>query len=81
VNDTLLEGSETVSLTLQNLNGSAVTKSLGNTANVTTITDDESATLAIAATSTVTEQGGAQNVGVTLTIAGSGSGPLRWAPD
>ena len=74
VNDTLLEGSETVALTLQNLNGSAVTKSLGNTANATTITDDESATLAIAATSTVTEQGGAQNVGVTLTITGSGSG-------
>jgi hypothetical protein len=74
VNDRVLEGSETVHLTLQNLNGSAVSRALGNTSNVTTISDDESATLDIAATSSVTEQGGAQNVGVTLTITGSGSG-------
>jgi len=74
VNDRLLEGSETVQLTLQSLGGSAVAAALGNTSNTTTITDDESATLDIAATSTVTEQGGDQYVGVLLTITGSGSG-------
>jgi hypothetical protein len=74
VSDKLLEGSETVNLTLQNLGGSAVAAVLGNSSNVTTITDDESATLDIAATSSATEQGGAQNVGVTLTITGSGTG-------
>src|SRR5206468_4293673 len=69
VNDTVLEGSETVHLSLGNLGGSAVSKALGNTANVTTISDDESATLAIASTSSATEQGGVQSVGVvTLTI-------------
>src|SRR5206468_3980214 len=46
-----------------------------NTANTTTISDNESATLAIAATSSVAEQGAAQSVGVvTLTITGIGSG-------
>src|SRR5207249_199186 len=39
-----------------------------------TINDDESATLAIASTATVSEAGGAQNIGVTLTITGSGTG-------
>ena len=73
--DVLLEGSETVGLTLGNLGGSAVAKSLGTTSNTTTISDNESATLAIAATSSATEAGGAQTVGVvTLTITGTGSG-------
>jgi hypothetical protein len=74
VSDKLLEGNETVNLALGNLGGSAVSAVLGNTSNVTTITDDESATLAIATTSTVTEAGGAQSVGVvTLTITGTGT--------
>ena len=73
--DVLLEGSETVGLTLGNLGGSSVSKSLGNTSNTTTISDNESATLDIAATSSVTEGGGAQAVGVvTLTITGTGTG-------
>jgi len=52
--DTLLEGSETVKLALGNLGGSAVSKALGNTANTTTISDNESATLDIATTSSAT---------------------------
>jgi hypothetical protein len=48
---------------------------------VTTITDNESATLSIAATAGVTEQGGAQDVGVTLTLAGTGTGPMQLAHD
>ncbi len=76
VEDALLEGSETVDLTLGNLvKQTSVAASLGETANVTTITDNESATLSIAATSTVTEGGGVQAVGeVTLTITGTGAG-------
>src|SRR5947208_13175801 len=77
VNDRLLEGNETVNLTLQNLgNTSNVSAALDNTANTTTITDDESATLSIASTASVMEAGGGQDVTVTLTITGSGSGPL-----
>jgi hypothetical protein len=71
--DPLLEGSETVLLTLTNASGPAT--SLGDTANTTTITDNESATLSMAATSTVAEEGGAQAVGmVTLAITGTGAG-------
>src|SRR5262249_13881951 len=64
-------GNETVNLTLQKLNttlnGQA---SLGNTACVVTITDDDTASLAIQATKTVTEGGGAQTITVTLTTSG-----------
>jgi hypothetical protein len=68
-------------LKLQNLGGSAVNKTLGNVNNVTTITDDESGTLAIAATSSATEAGGPQTVGVvTLTISGTAPARPRWAP-
>src|SRR5262249_47510455 len=77
INDRLLEGNETVHLHLGNLgNPASVSASLGNTSNTTTITDDESATLSIAATSSVTEgNNGPQTAGtVTLTITGSGSG-------
>src|SRR5262245_31305553 len=75
INDRLLEGNETVHLQLGNLvSPVTVSASLGNTSNTTTILDDESAALAIGATNSVTEQGGAQNIGVTLTITGSGSG-------
>mgnify|MGYP003339451988 CR=1 FL=1 len=74
-NGTLLEGPETVVLTLGNLGAGGTGTTLGNTTNTTTISDNESATLAIGATSGVTEQGGAQSVGVvTLTITGTGSG-------
>ncbi|MES2791602.1 MAG: Calx-beta domain-containing protein, partial [Planctomycetota bacterium] len=73
--DVLLEGSETVGLTLGNLGTNSTSTTLGNTANTTTISDNESATLAIATTSGVTEAGGAQSVGVvTLTITGTGTG-------
>lgn len=74
--DSLLEVNETINLSLGNLTGGAsVSKSLGTTSNTTTISDDESATLSIESTSSVTEAGGAQGVGVvTLTITGTGSG-------
>src|SRR5438477_497211 len=48
------------------LNGQAT---LGNTSSVVTITDNDTATLAIAATTTVTEGGGAQTITVTLTTS------------
>src|SRR5207247_1378932 len=71
--DRLLEGSETVVLTLGNLGTNGTATTLGNTANTTTISDNETATLAIATTSSVTEAGGAQVVGVvTLTITPTG---------
>lgn len=78
VNDQFLETNETVNLTLGNLGAGGTDTTLGNTANTTTIDDDEAATLAVAATSGVTEQGGAQTVGVvTLTITGTGTGGLQ----
>jgi hypothetical protein len=52
VSDGFVEPNETVNLNLQNpqaLGGSAVTKSFGNTNNVTTITDDDTATAISAA--------------------------------
>src|SRR5207253_1761042 len=58
--DRLLEGNETVLLTLASLSAGGTATSLGNTANTTTITDDESATLSIGTSDTVTEAGGAQ---------------------
>src|SRR5206468_276629 len=72
VNDALLEGDETVDLALSNPSG--VSTTLGNTSNTTTITDDESATLDLAATASASETGGAHNIGVTLTITGTTSG-------
>src|SRR5262249_41845351 len=75
VNDTLLEGDETVHLHLGNLGSPAtVSASLGNTSNTTTIAADESALSLHDALPIFTEQGGAQNIGVTLTISGSGTG-------
>jgi Ca2+-binding RTX toxin-like protein/methionine-rich copper-binding protein CopC len=72
-NDTLLEGTETATLEISNPSAGIV---LGTTTSQNVeITDNESATLAIAATSSVTEQGGVQNVGVvTLNIIGTGTG-------
>src|SRR5207344_2217229 len=79
--DVLLEGPETVALTLGNLGANGTATTLGNSANTTTISDDESATLAIATTSAATEAGGAQTVGVvTLTITGTGSGTFALGP-
>ena len=73
--DTLSEGNETVLLTLGNLGTSNTATTLGNTANTTTIQDDETAMLAMATTSSTTEAGGSQPVGVvTLTITGTGTG-------
>ena len=75
-NDRLLEGNETVQLRLQNLvSTSPGFVSVGNLNDTVTISDDESATLAIGTTNTVTEAGGVQSVGVvTLTITGTGTG-------
>src|SRR3989442_20481 len=74
--DALLSGPETVLLTLGNLSAGGTATTLGTTANTTTITDNESATLSIATPFTATEAGGSQNVGVTLTITGTGTGPF-----
>lgn len=74
--DTLLEGDETVILTV----GAGTGYSAGTPSNDTgTITDNESATLDIAATTSVNENGGAQNIPVTLTITGTGSGTFALA--
>src|SRR5262245_13029545 len=62
INDRLLEGDETVTLTV----ASGSDYNVGTPSSATgTITDDESAILSIASTSSVTEQDGAQNIGVT----------------
>jgi hypothetical protein len=75
VNDQFLETNETINLLLDNLVAAGTDASLGNANNVTTIDDDEAATLDINATSTLAEGGGAQSSGVvTLTITGSGTG-------
>ena len=81
-NDTLVEGSETVNLNLQNLvKPATVTAILGSiTNNTTTITDNDTATLSIEATKTVTEQGGAQTITVTLTTTDGGTGTATLAP-
>ena len=80
-NDTFLEGPETVGLVLGTLATSGTANGAGNTANDTTIVDNESATLDIATTSTVAEESGAQDVGVvTLTIMGTGIGTFSLAP-
>jgi len=80
-NDTLVEGDESVNLTLQNLNttlnGSA---SLGTTASAISIVDNDTATIAIGAASTVTEEGGAQNIAVTLTTSDGSGGTATLAP-
>ncbi|MFK7819498.1 MAG: beta strand repeat-containing protein, partial [Planctomycetaceae bacterium] len=77
-NDQLLEANETVNLTLGNFGATATDASLGTTAGTVTLDDDEAATLAVATTATVTEEGGIQDIGVvTLTITGSGTGSLQ----
>ena len=81
INDTLVEGNESVNLRLQNLGKPAtVAASLGTINNTTTITDNDTATLAIEATKTVTEQGGAQTITVTLTTTDGGAGTATLAP-
>jgi hypothetical protein len=81
-NDTLVEGNETVKLRLQNLAKPAtVAASLGPIVdNTTTISDNDTATLSIEATKTVTEQGGSQTITVTLTTTDGGAGTATLAP-
>ncbi|MHC4879004.1 MAG: beta strand repeat-containing protein, partial [Planctomycetota bacterium] len=58
--------------------GASVSVAGGSGSRQIDVTDDESATLAIEATSSADEQSGDQSVGtVTLTITGSGSGGFR----
>ena len=71
LNDSILENNETVNLTLQNISSNGL---LGNVNGVATIADNETATLAIVPTPTVTEQGGTQAIDVTLTIVGDFGG-------
>lgn len=72
LNDTLLEGTETATLTISNPSSGLILDD--DTQNVE-ISDDEHATVAIAASSSVTEGGWGALVGVvTLTITGTGTG-------
>lgn len=81
LNDTLIEGNETVLLRLRNLssvlNGQA---SLGNVNSSATITDNDTATLAIEPTGTMTEQAGGQGIVVTLTTSDGAGGTATVAP-
>ncbi len=70
-NDLFVEGSETAGLKLGVPTGVATADPGLHTL---TITDDDSATVGIAATKSVTEAGGAQDVVVTLTLGGTGTG-------
>jgi uncharacterized repeat protein (TIGR01451 family) len=74
LNDTLVEGPETLALTLQNLNTTLSGQaSLGNTASTATIVDNDSATIAFEfASSTVSEATTPHLVGVKLTTFGDG---------
>jgi hypothetical protein len=75
VNDTLLEGQRDREVEAPEPGRLHRDQVARERHNLTTIMDDESATLAIAATSSATETGGAQSVGVvTLTITGTGTG-------
>jgi hypothetical protein len=74
INDTQVEGNESINLTLQNLNTTLSGQvALGTTSELVTIDDNDTATLSIAATTTMTEGGGTQNVAVTLSITGNGT--------
>ncbi|RYD72586.1 MAG: hypothetical protein EOP84_22920, partial [Verrucomicrobiaceae bacterium] len=80
-NDRLVEGTESIKLALNglssNLNGQIT---LGASAHEVTVTDDETATVGFAATSSPTgEAAGTHGVNVTLLIAGTGEGPLQLA--
>ncbi|MHA3773190.1 Calx-beta domain-containing protein [Verrucomicrobiota bacterium sgz303538] len=76
VNDTRVEGNETINLALNTLSdGSNGQVSLGSTtAHTVTITDNDTATISFTApTSTVGEATGAHDVGVTLVITANGT--------
>jgi Calx-beta domain/FG-GAP-like repeat/Bacterial Ig domain/TLD len=71
--DTFVEGAEMATLTISNPSAGLILGS--TTTRHIAITDNESATLAIASGSSVTESGSSQPVGVvTLTITGTGMG-------
>jgi Ca2+-binding RTX toxin-like protein len=79
VDDRRLENNETINLALGNLgNASGVDVAFGNQSNVTTIDDNESATVSISAgTDSLTEDAGgtpSSNISATLTITTSGTG-------
>lgn len=80
-NDTLVEGSETVNLRLQNLQAPAgEPTTLGNTNMVVTIQDNDTATLSIEASKNVMEAGGAQSLVVTLATSDGAGGTATLAP-
>lgn len=69
-NDTLIEGDEAVGLKLQNLNSTLNSQaSLGDTASVVTIIDNDTATVSIATTGSIGEAG--ELVGITITLTTS----------
>lgn len=75
-NDKLVEGTEDAVLSIGTPTGPA-TSSAG-THNLS-ITDDDTATVSIVSSASVTEAGGAQNVAVSLTLGGTGTGLAQLA--
>src|SRR5205085_1575571 len=67
--DTLVEGDETVTLTL-GVNSGVVTLG-GQTTNLVTITDADVATIVVVSGQSVAEDGGAQAINVRFTSAGN----------
>src|SRR5690606_27573710 len=80
-NDSLIEGLENIVVTLTGLSSSDPQVIVGAQDSASaTITDNDTATISIAATNSVTEQGGAQNLVVTLTTSDGAGGTATLAP-
>lgn len=77
-NDALIEGDEVAALQL--LNSVDVFVDSAAASHALTIDDNDSATLTVAATKTMTEQGGSQSLVVTMTTSDGGSGTATLAP-
>src|SRR5207247_1322751 len=70
----LVEGPETVLLALGNLGAGGTATTLGNTANTTTISDNDTATISFqSATSSVGEAAGTDELTAVLTITAIGT--------
>lgn len=76
LNDTVVEGTETVVVTLSSITSGDANIAIDNANKTATvnIVDNDTATLAIAATTNVSEAGGAQSIPVTLTTSDGAGG-------